>query len=167
MELFSLFCDLFPESSLEPLTRLTCITDEGSSLQSFLNGRRIRQVLCHRHLIQSFGSSGMPGALARAILKSSNQESFSRRIQYTNDVMAAEQDGRTFDKIDKSRSITCQVRVSERLIEEKQSYVEKWPLWSGGSVANTTSHGESFHRSLNHAVCPNGKKLGFKKSPVL
>ena len=167
VELFSLFYDLLPESSREALTRLTCITDEGSALQSFLNDLKIRQVFCHRHMIQSFGSSGMLGALVRVLLKSSSQESFNRRRQYCNDViMAAEQDGRTFDKIDKYWTLSCQVRVSKTLIEAKrdQSYLEKWALWCRGSVANTTNHVESFHRSLNHAVCPNGKKLGFKKS---
>ena len=85
--LYEQFFNILPAESREKLRQKICITDEGSAVGSFLSSHGIRQVLCHRHLIQSFGASGLLGALVRWILKSSSPDSFEKRKDYARNVI--------------------------------------------------------------------------------
>ena len=157
--LYEQFFELLPGESAEQLRQKICITDEGSAVGSFLSSHGIRQVLCHRHLIQSFGASGLLGALVRLILKSSSPESFAKRKDYAkNVILEIEKRGKEIEKLDKYYTLIGESAGA------KEDYVGKWALWLRGSVTNTTNHVESFHRTINMAVRPHGKKVGFVKA---
>ena len=159
--LYEQFFELLPGESAERLRQKICITDEGVAVGSFLSSHGIRQVLCHRHLIQSFGASGLLGALVRSILKSSSPESFAKRKDHAkNVILEMEKRGKKIpvEKLDKYYTLTNQSA------DPKKDYISKWALWLRKSVTNTTNHVESFHRTINMAVRPHGKKVGFVKA---
>ena len=165
-ELYEQFFELLPAESAERLRQKICITDEGVAVGSFLSSHSIRQVLCHRHLIQSFGASGLLGALVRLILKSSSSESFDKRKDYAkNVILEVEKRGKKIEKLNKYWTFIGESHSEEaKLGEDKENYVWKWALWCRASVTNTTNHVESFHRTINMAVRPHGKKVGFVKA---
>ena len=167
--LYEQFFELLPDESSEQLRQKICITDEGSAVGSFLSSHGIRQVLCHRHLIQSFGASGLLGALVRLILKSSSPESFDKRKDYAkNVILEMEKRGKKIEKLDKYYTLIGESHSEEaKLAEQKENYVWKWALWCRESVTNTTNHVESFHRTINMAVRPHGKKVGFIKALLI
>ena len=165
--LYELFYEALDDETQINLRKKICITDEGQALSSFLTERGIRQVLCHRHLIQTFGANGIMGALVRLLLKTGNDEAYRRKRQYTNDVISRLlQQGRKVPKLDKYCDMTGQYINDEGVFADQgdESALDKWALWRRESVANTTNHAESFHATLNQLVCPKRKKFGFLRS---
>lgn len=165
--LYELFYEALDDETQINLRKKICITDEGQALSSFLSERGIRQVLCHRHLIQTFGANGIMGALARLLLKTGNEEAYRRKRQYTNAVISRLlQQERKVAKLDKYCEMTGQYIDDDGVFTDtgNESALNKWALWRRESVANTTNHAESFHATLNKLVCPKRKKFGFLRS---
>lgn len=167
VELYQLFLDCLPQHSRDTLVKKVCITDDGTAIRSFLEAHKIRQVLCHRHLIESFGTNGIGGSIIRIILKSADEQDFVKKRNYCNEIILEfEKAGNTFQKLAKYLQLTCQTRDTDGSFVDldKRDYLQKWALWLRDSVTSTTNHQESFHRTINAAVRSRTRKFGFIRS---
>lgn len=161
-ELYTNFFNSLSDANMEKIREMTCCSDEGRAIQGALEYAGVKQVLCHRHIIENLGSHGMLGVLGRILLKSQSEEEFERNLNFTNAIVEEMiRSGRVIN-LEKYGKLTSQELVGGRWVPaEDQSYREKVGLWCRGHVANTTNLHESMHLSLWKRVRPNGTRVRF------
>ena len=135
------------------------LSDMGLALKSVCEKWRLTQFLCHRHIIEHFGSSGILGILCCRLLKCYSFEKYDQiriEIGYLLDAYIEEK------KKQNNFDHECQRKVEDlRIMLDGENgdpnsnyFIFKWALWirKDYSVGRCSNHNESLHGVINRTT---------------
>lgn len=154
-------------------TGKTILSDMGLALKSISEKWQLNQFLCHRHIIEHFGSSGVLGILCARLLKCYSFEKYDQiriEIQFLLNAYVDEK------KKQNTYSKECQQKVEDlnTMLKGDQGdpnsnyFIYRWALWirRGYSVARCSNHNESLHGAINKTLM-NGGDFNSKLSNLI
>ena len=119
------FFNCLSEDSLGKVRSMICCSDEDRAIKGALERVGVRQVLCHRHILENLGSHGMLSVVGRILLRSQSKEEFRSNLVFTNKIVEELlRSGRVIN-IEKYGKLTDQDLVGGRWVRAKDGSFRK------------------------------------------
>lgn len=136
------------------LNRIPVLTDMGTGLFTFCSNRNIKQFLCHRHMLETFGNPIFKSWVKRLLECTSEEEYDITCVLISHEInlwtSTISDPSQLSNKI-----IDIQCMIDKFSISNYYRY-EKWALWirANYSVGRCTNHAESMHHVFNSHIHP-------------
>ncbi|KAK8853762.1 hypothetical protein M9Y10_016305 [Tritrichomonas musculus] len=168
-ELYQMIINHFNELSKNKFSwnSLPVLSDMGTSIKSVCKKNSIKQVFCHRHILEHFGSATVLAIFCNRLLSS---YSFHEYLQISMNVKCELDEFIKEKKKLGKLSIDFLSKVNDLQVmldgengdQESNYYYTKWAIWVRREfhICRCSNHMESFHGVLNRSL---GLQSSFKK----
>ena len=168
-ELYQMIINHFNELSKNKFSwnSLPVLSDMGTSIKSVCKKNNIKQVFCHRHILEHFGSATVLAIFCNRLLSS---YSFHEYLQISMNVKCELDEFIKEKKKLGKLSIDFLSKVNDLQVmldgengdQESNYYYTKWAIWVRREfhICRCSNHIESFHGVLNRSL---GLQRSFKK----
>ena len=161
---------------MERFKQLPFVSDNHSSLRSYADAHNITQYLCHRHIIESYGSNSLVSICVRLLLDCYSEIELKEQMEVANGIirerfLRIEQHGchksAFLDVLKKFGEFSGQTITVEDgqlkfvLRADWTNTISKWALWMRQGASSCSNHSEAFHHVLNESIRTKGGKPHF------
>lgn len=150
------------------------LSDNHSSLKAYGTNNNIKQYLCHRHIIENYGSNSLIAICVRLLLDCYSEPEYLERLPIANGIIRqrftrlADRASQTFiDGAERYAEFSGQkltVANGSMTFQRLPNYIkqiQKWALWFRKGINSCSNHAEAFHRVLNASIRTKGGKPQF------
>lgn len=159
---------------MEKFKTMPYLSDNHSSLKAYGTNNKIKQYLCHRHIIESYGSNSLISICVRLLLDCYSEAEYMEQLPIANGIVQqrftrlADRAPQTFiDGVTKYAEFSGQKltldngSITFTRLPNYIKQIEKWGLWFRKGISSCSNHAESFHRVLNASIRTKGGKPQF------
>jgi ubiquitin C-terminal hydrolase len=139
------------QNAREFLRSIPIITDQGTALQAFVNGRQLDWKICHRHIIEAIGARSLLGQWATRLLNTYRPEEWERTVALVMDEMIL-QSGQYSTDCAGYRSLLRLMGIVENGDDHCLAPRARWALWERKGCPRTTNSAESVNGHLNQNI---------------
>jgi hypothetical protein len=131
----------------ELLTTLPLVSDQGAALESFVRKHELKWHLCHRHIVENFGASGLVDCWVARLLRCCSPEEYGRESEVIINEITAQNYGPNHPALLKIEQLKWML-----FPESCTSFayrLDHWARWLRYGSPTTSNAAESVHAKLN------------------
>ena len=161
---------------MEKFQKLPFVSDNHSSLRAYADAHNITQYLCHRHIIENYGSNSLVAICVRLLLDCYSEMELQEQMQVANGIIKERfmrlaqqgcQKSSFLDVVKKFGEFSGQsIAVEDGELKfipraDRTQTISKWALWMRQGASSCSNHSEAFHHVLNESIRTKGGKPHF------
>ena len=164
-ELYEIFFTALSHFNLSPeLFSGRCVlADMHDSIVSFCNRHQLGRFICHRHLIERFGSSSPLGSMVARLLRADSQETFDKLVEEISAELLVYEKIKSLmpngEKINQTKINNIRIMLSGfQGNPESDYYIFRWARWlrSDYHMSTCSNHSEGAHGNINSNIVTRG-----------